>query len=257
MSDSVAAPFLLAIECATKVASVALSRGSELLGARTSEPGQHHAKSLLSMVASVLDSEGAKPDDLDAFAVGIGPGAFTSIRIGVATIKGLAFDSTRPVAAVSTLDAVARSSFSAHADVERVVAMVDARRGLVYAGEFERMGGSVMPVRIGELALESASAVVESAPRGAGVAGVLPSRFAEFLAAAGREDLRILPAPTEPRAVAVAQLGVAELAAGRSVLAGDLAPQYLQRPEAEETRLAAKLTASSAAVDLLDTPGKL
>lgn len=209
------------------------------------------------MIASVLDAEGAKPDDLEAFAVGIGPGAFTSIRIGVATIRGLAFESTRPVAAVSTLDAVAHVSFSAHADLERVVAMLDARRGLVYAGEFERLGGSAMPIRIGELSLESASAVAERAPKGAGVAGVLPPRFAESLGAAGREDLRILPAPFEPWAVSVVHLGLAELAAGRSVLPGELAPQYLQRPEAEETRLAAESTASAAAAALLDTPGKL
>lgn len=252
MPDFAASPFLLAVECATRTASVALVRGGELLGTRTSDPGQHHAESLLAMIASLLEAEGAKAADLDTFAVGVGPGAFTSIRIGVATIKGLAFESTQPVAAVSTLEAVAHASFAAHADLHRVIAVLDARRGRVYAGEFERAASSkaeapAVPVRVGELALRSTSDLAEEAPKGAGVAGELPPRFAESLAAAGREDLRVLPPATAPRAISVAQLGLAELAAGRSVLASELAPRYLQRPEAEETRLAAESRASGGA----------
>ena len=103
---------LLAMESASRTASVALLRGETVLGTRMSADGQHHAESLLPQVVSLLEEAAARPGDIDAFAVGIGPGAFTSIRIGVAPIKGLAFGSDRPIAPVSTLAAIAQAAFA-------------------------------------------------------------------------------------------------------------------------------------------------
>jgi len=252
---------LLAVESASRTASAALFRGHQLLGARSSAPEQHHSETVLALIASLLDEHAAAADDLDAFAVGIGPGAFTSIRIGVATIKGLAFQSERPVAPVSTLAAIAHQCFSEHAEVNCVIAAIDARLGQIYAGTFELdrdPGSAAGAARLrGAEALLTTRAVLESAPRGARVAGELPPRLAESVAEAARSDLVILPSSAQPRAVAVGSLGLAALARGEWLLASALAPRYLQLAEAEQTRRAAESPAAGGASASLDTPGKL
>lgn len=232
-------PLLLAMESASRTASVALLHGETLLGTRTSNDGQHHAETLLPQVASLLDEAAVKPADIDAFAVGIGPGAFTSIRIGVATIKGLAFGSDRPIAPVSTLAAIAQTAFAEYPGFAHIVAVLDARRGEVYTAEFGRGSGDPSFQLVRAEALGSAATIAATADRGAGIAGELPPRFGELLAEADREDLELLPPSLVPRALAVASLGRVALAAGETTLARQLTPQYLRRPEAEETRLAA------------------
>jgi len=231
---------LLAMESASRTASVALLRGETVLGTRMSADGQHHAESLLPQVVSLLEEAAARPGDIDAFAVGIGPGAFTSIRIGVATIKGLAFGSDRPIAPVSTLAAIAQAAFAENPGAAQIVAALDARRGEVYTAEFARGSGSPGFSLVQAEGLGSAATIAATAGRGAGIAGELPPRFGELLAEAGREDLELLPASHRPRALAVASLGRDALVAGETTLASQLTPQYLRRPEAEETRLAAE-----------------
>ena len=124
-----AAPLILAVECATRGASVAIVRGAETLSLRSGTSDQHHAEGLLAEVDAALREAAVGLDDLEAFAVTVGPGAFTSLRIGLATVKGLAFGSRRPVAAVSTLAVIAQA---APADWPRVAAVLDARRGELY-----------------------------------------------------------------------------------------------------------------------------
>ncbi len=238
-------PLLLAIECATRQASVAIARGGEVVVVRTAHSEQHHAESLLAEIDAALNEADIPLDAVEAFAVGIGPGAFTSLRIGLATVKGLAFASDRPVAPVSTLAAIAHGAPPGHA---RVAALLDARRGEVYAGEFERTGS--LPLAVGEEAIETADSLAGRLAPGTRLAGEIPAGLLAGLRAAGRADLEPFdPCETQPRVLAVVSLGLAALAAGGAVSAAELAPRYLRRAEAEEKRLAA---ASS-----LDTGEKL
>lgn len=75
--------------------------------------GNTHSETLLPMVESVLRCTGKTVDDIDLFAVSAGPGSFTGVRIGVATVKGLAFGKGKPCVGVSTLEALG-GKFSAH-----------------------------------------------------------------------------------------------------------------------------------------------
>jgi tRNA threonylcarbamoyladenosine biosynthesis protein TsaB len=228
-------PLLLAVDCATRSASVALGRGDDVLALRSASSERHHAESLLGEIDAVLREASIGLDAVEAFAVSIGPGAFTSLRIGLATVKGLAFASARPVAPVSTLAAIAHGAPREHV---RVAALLDARRGEVYAGEFDRSGG--LPTPVGEEAVETATSLAARLSPGARLAGELPARLLEQLREAGRSDLEPLePLESQPRALAVAALGAAALAAGGAVDAAALAPRYLRRAEAEEKRLAA------------------
>ncbi|HET8607715.1 MAG TPA: tRNA (adenosine(37)-N6)-threonylcarbamoyltransferase complex dimerization subunit type 1 TsaB [Gaiellaceae bacterium] len=111
---------ILAFDTATRVATSALVRDGDVLGERVSE-----AVTLLEEVDDLLRAAGAGPRDLDAVAVGTGPGSFTGVRIGVATARGLAFALGIPLAGVSTLDALAAGAPGA-------LPLVDARRREVF-----------------------------------------------------------------------------------------------------------------------------
>jgi tRNA threonylcarbamoyladenosine biosynthesis protein TsaB len=111
---------ILAFDTATDVATSALVSDGEVLGERTSR-----AVSLLEDVDALLRQAGARTADVDALAVGIGPGSFTGVRVGLATARGLALALGIPVAGVSTLDALARGAPGA-------VPVVDARRREIF-----------------------------------------------------------------------------------------------------------------------------
>lgn len=111
---------ILAFDTATDVATSALVSDGEVLGERTSR-----AVTLLEDVDALLRQAGAHTRELDALAVGIGPGSFTGVRIGLSTARGLAFALGVPVAGVSTLDALAAGAPGA-------LPVIDARRREVF-----------------------------------------------------------------------------------------------------------------------------
>jgi len=111
---------ILAFDTATEIATSALVSDGEVLGERTSR-----ASSLLEDVDALLRQGGAHAHDLDALAVGIGPGSFTGVRVGLATARGLAFGLDLPVAGVCTLDALSAGAPGA-------TPVIDARRREVF-----------------------------------------------------------------------------------------------------------------------------
>lgn len=113
---------ILAFDTATEIATSALVADGELLGERRSQ-----ALTVLEDVDALLRQGGARSGDLDAIAVGIGPGSFTGIRIGLATARGLAFALSLPLAGVSTLDCLAAGAPGA-------LPVIDARRREIFVG---------------------------------------------------------------------------------------------------------------------------
>jgi tRNA threonylcarbamoyladenosine biosynthesis protein TsaB len=111
---------ILAFDTATDVATSALVGDGEVLGERTSR-----AVTLLEDVDALLRQSGTQTRDIEALAVGIGPGSFTGVRIGLATARGLAFALGIPVAGVSTLDAL-------EAGAPGGLPVIDARRREVF-----------------------------------------------------------------------------------------------------------------------------
>ena len=94
-----------------------------------------HSETLLPMIDGALKTYGIDIDKVDKFAVSVGPGSFTGVRIGVSTVKGLATKDNKPCAAVSTLEALCNS----HKDFDGVIcAVMDARRGQFYTALFKR-----------------------------------------------------------------------------------------------------------------------
>ena len=111
----------LAFDTATEAATSALVADGEVLGERVSR-----AQTLLEDVDALLRQGGAHPRDLDALAVGVGPGSFTGVRIGLAAARGLGLALDLPAAGVSTLNALAAGAPGA-------VPVIDARRHEVFA----------------------------------------------------------------------------------------------------------------------------
>ncbi|MEE1098888.1 MAG: tRNA (adenosine(37)-N6)-threonylcarbamoyltransferase complex dimerization subunit type 1 TsaB [Alistipes sp.] len=146
---------ILCIETGTDICSVGISRDGELISLRESNEGRDHAKRVAVFVDELLRENDIRPCDLDAIAVGKGPGSYTGLRIGVSFAKGLCYGLNKPLIAVGSLNAltaVAREDYEAGiVDVENwdsatLCPMVDARRMEVYAQPFNSKGEELAPV---------------------------------------------------------------------------------------------------------------
>lgn len=166
---------ILSIETGTDICSVALANDGELMALRESDEGRDHAKKVAVFVDELLRETGVQPSDLDAIAVGKGPGSYTGLRIGVSFAKGMCYALNIPLIAVGSLDAlarVAREDFDAGIlDVEdeewadaRLCPMVDARRMEVYAQIFTTAGEPLSDV-VAEVVTEDSFRDVRSSGR--------------------------------------------------------------------------------------------
>ena len=233
---------LLAIESSTDWLSVALLRDEEVLVLEECEDSRQHASALLPTIDAVLSVAERTLDDLDAIGISTGPGSFTSLRIGLATAKGLAFERELLGVGVSTLEAMALSVLEGNSRSGRreVVSLLDARRGEWYAGGWSQAAGA------------SGSLPVATLPEGL----YAPSQLAEDLgddvilmtpeAAGWQRTFEAACVPlaqvvegraARPRADWVGRLAQRRLDRGEGVPVSALGARYLRRAEAEAKRL--------------------
>jgi tRNA threonylcarbamoyladenosine biosynthesis protein TsaB len=139
---------ILGIDTSTPIGSVALIDGDNLVAEHTLNIVQAHSSRLMPAIDTVLKWSDITADDLDGCAVGIGPGSFTGIRIGVATIKSLCYALDKPIVGVSTLEAIAYNLGSTNSVI---CPLLDARRNEVYGAIFE--GGTEWRRRSEDLCL--------------------------------------------------------------------------------------------------------
>jgi tRNA threonylcarbamoyladenosine biosynthesis protein TsaB len=195
---------ILAFDTATEVATSALVADGEVLGERVSR-----AVTLLEDVDALLRDSGRRRDELDALAVGIGPGSFTGVRVGLATARGLAFALDLWVAGVSTLDALAAGAPGA-------TPVIDARRREVFVLQGEP--------RV------LAPADVELAP-GTVCVGNGAVRYRAVLDGAGA----LIPPDGDERHLPRARFHA--FLADEFKPADEVEPLYLRVPDADRTRL--------------------
>jgi tRNA threonylcarbamoyladenosine biosynthesis protein TsaB len=195
---------ILAFDTATDVATSALVSDGEVVGERVSR-----AVTLLEDVDALIRQAGARTGDVDALAVGIGPGSFTGVRMGLATARGLALALGVPVAGVSTLDALAAGAPGA-------MPVIDARRREVFVLQGEPR---VLPPNELELAPDTVCV------------GNGAVRYRALLEAAGAE----IPPDQDERHVPRARFH-AQLARDFGP-ADTVEPLYLRIPDADTTRM--------------------
>jgi tRNA threonylcarbamoyladenosine biosynthesis protein TsaB len=214
---------VLGIDTSTAIISAAILRDGTLLAERT-DTVEHNRTGLLTMIDALVAGVGLRPLDIEAVAVGAGPGSFTGLRIGMATAKGIAFATHRPLWAVSSLAAVAHAALAPD-DPDTVIAVLDARRGEVYAGAYRRSttGGVEL---VGEERVLPPSDVTTLAPSSAPprYAGDAITSYPELAPLAGRWTT------STPSGRAVAELALA--GARADILVGG-APTYIRPSEAE------------------------
>lgn len=121
-------PLILSVETATLGGSVCIARGIERLATATGDPTLSHSNSLLSDIQTCLGRAGVSAGDIELFAAASGPGSFTGLRIGLATVKGLAATLDRPCLGIPTLHAVAHAAGPS----EATAALLPAGRGEVF-----------------------------------------------------------------------------------------------------------------------------
>lgn len=213
---------LLAFETATEACSVALWIDGAVRERFEVAP-RRHAELALPWADALLREAGVARSQLDAIAVGRGPGAFTGVRLAVAIAQGITLALDRPVVPVSTLAALAMRAGNGH-----VLAAIDARMGEVYAGTFLRTEAGVSA-----LGAESVSAPGHVAlPEGIGDPwhGVGTGFDAGDGALRHRLETRLseVDASALPRAADVARLAAIALRDGRAVTPERLEPAYLR-----------------------------
>ncbi|MDH5833098.1 tRNA (adenosine(37)-N6)-threonylcarbamoyltransferase complex dimerization subunit type 1 TsaB [Luteimonas kalidii] len=211
---------LLAFETATEACSVAVLVDGEVLERFEIAP-RRHAELALPWAGELLAQAGVAKSQLDAVAVGRGPGAFTGVRLAVALAQGIALALDRPVLAISTLAALAM-----RADGGRVVAAIDARMGEVYLGRFLRHDDELQAVGAEVVVAPDLAEVAE----GNGWAGVGTGFDAAQGALRGRLGavLASVDAGALPRAADVARLGARAFARGEAIAPERLQPAYLR-----------------------------
>lgn len=146
---------ILAIETSATTASAALTEDLRLISQFNLNKTRMHSETLLPMIHSLYDRLHIGSDDIDMFACSAGPGSFTGVRIGVSTVKGLAFGLNKPCVGVSALEALAYN-FDGIPGNSVVCPVMDARRGQVYNALFKngsRLTSDRMTT-IGDLAAE-------------------------------------------------------------------------------------------------------
>jgi tRNA threonylcarbamoyladenosine biosynthesis protein TsaB len=132
---------ILALDTATKSCSVALTDNGAISAELTTLKDQTHSKHLMDLIHSVFEIAGFGVRDVDGFAVTIGPGSFTGLRIGISTIKGLAHAVEKPVVGISSLKALA---WQCDDQNHFIYPFLDARKGEVYWATYRFEGGRLV-----------------------------------------------------------------------------------------------------------------
>jgi tRNA threonylcarbamoyladenosine biosynthesis protein TsaB len=235
---------VLALDTTTRTGSCALARHGSVLREDASAPDEPPAARLPGDLMALLEAAGVTLGAIDIFAVAIGPGSFTGLRIGIATMQGLAFAQGKPLIGISGLDALAALAVSSasvpsvtsalpstnHHPPTSVSAWVDAWRGEVYAARYEN-GRTVDPPVVAPPARLLAAITAPTLFTGGGAAA-----HRDAIMQALGERARFTE-PLVPRLAGRIALLAAEAAARGERPAPDaVRPLYVRRPDVELAR---------------------
>ena len=221
----------LAVETSSLFFSVAVSDGEKVLACLQKE-GLGRPSTLLSdLIEEALKQTGLTLPQVDAFAVSAGPGSFTGLRVGVMTVKTLAWALRKPVLPVSSLEVAAQNIAVSPKDV---LVYVDARKGKIYAALFSPDGKGGLR-RAGPDALLPPEEPLRRLTRPAAVLGDGLNKYGALLSAAGAAAD---PVPAElwvPRADSLCRLAARQWPEGKVDDPHRLVPQYLYSQESDIT----------------------
>ena len=134
---------LLALDTSSITATVALLDGDKLMGEYTLNHKKNHSQKLMPMIEELLNSCSVKPKEIDVFAASLGPGSFTGLRIGIATMAAMAQALDKKVVGVPTLEALAYNLYNING---LICPIIDAQRDLVYTALYQWIDGNMVEI---------------------------------------------------------------------------------------------------------------
>ena len=237
---------ILGIDTATSTASVALIGNGKIIAEQISEPRNpysetaiarpksNHAEIILPLIELLLQQAGCNLGGISGFAISIGPGSFTGLRIGLSTLKGLAYGDSIPVVGISTLIANA-ARVTNHEGL--ICSFLNARKNEAYAALFRKEGDALY--RITEDAAASAKAVVEQVALLGGAAPCLflgdgVMAYGDLIRGYFGARARLSTGECFPSvAAAAARLSIGRFKPENDAAVGAMVPTYLRAPECE------------------------
>jgi tRNA threonylcarbamoyladenosine biosynthesis protein TsaB len=245
------APLILSLDTATEVRSVAITHGERVLACLGGRVQKESSASVLQDIDEALAASGRKLGDIELFAVATGPGSFTGLRSGIATIKAFAATLNRPVSGVPTLHAIAAACGIAR----RVLASLPAGRGEVFAQLLSVEEGNAVRELSEPFHLSPASLLEKAsmwggdltwAGAGAHAHAASIRKFAEEQEIVWRDEVALedegngekgtrwtLAPPFESYAEQIAALGLINYRQGSTIVAEDLYALYVRLSDAE------------------------
>jgi tRNA threonylcarbamoyladenosine biosynthesis protein TsaB len=223
---------ILAVDTSANVATVAVTENGRVLGEYYINHGKTHSQKLMPMIKEIMDRLELNCSDIDLFSASIGPGSFTGLRIGVTTIKALAFSVQKPVIGISTLDALA---YNIQTKDSLICPIMDARNNQVFTAIYKSEKNSqsritdYMGIDIGELINTVRDMNCTTVFLGDGVEFHRELLMNELSSICEFPNNNLLL----QRAVSVAQLAGIKYAEGIREDCFELSPFYLRKPQAE------------------------
>lgn len=216
---------ILAIDTASFPASAAITDGEYILGEYIIRNQRKHSQNIMPMIDSLFESLGMDISEIDVFAVTVGPGSFTGLRIGISTVRAFAQALNKPVVGVSTLEALAYNFANAS---DTVISMLDARRDEVFYAVYAN-GNTLMEPCVVNVT-EPAALFGDGRCIYTGDGAI---KHREEILAADSAAVIAPPHLSEVRASAVAALAHKKALAGEITDFNGITPVYLRKSQAE------------------------
>lgn len=234
--------FILALDTTTKTASCAVARDGVVINEESIDANRQLALQLPGVLRDILDLSAIALEEIDAFAVATGPGSFTGLRIGIATMQGLAFGQDKPLVGISGLTALRAVASPAFLG-SRIATWVDAWRGDVYAALFEdgREVGEPVVAKPDELLDAMLGSRIPNPGCGLVANDVLfigdgAETYRDLIVSRLGHAARFADPIVPPLAAVIAMLATIEYKNARRPPPHAIRPLYVRRPDAELAR---------------------
>jgi tRNA threonylcarbamoyladenosine biosynthesis protein TsaB len=228
---------LVALDTTARAGSVALAIDGAVIEARTGDASRTHGERLPGEILDLLSAHGLRAADIDVYAVAAGPGSFTGLRVGIASIQGFALAHSRRVVAISALDALAHiAARDRPSSTSLTGALIDAQRGEIFGALYRGKAAVATPLVASP---RQAIAAWKGLLAGGGLLAIGDgaARYRDVLEAALGERVRFYDPLAPQLAPAIAEMAHALAASGATSAPHAIVPIYIRRPDAEVTRL--------------------
>jgi tRNA threonylcarbamoyladenosine biosynthesis protein TsaB len=222
---------ILGLDTSTMMTTCAVMEDETLLGEFSLSLDMSHSEALVPMIGELMDNLGMKIMDMDGFAVSKGPGSFTGLRIGLATAKGFAHVTGKPIVGVSSLEVLADNMYG-H---ETVVPMMDARRDRVFTAIYKMEKNQWLPVLNPDaLPVDDLIQIINRDHERVVLVGDGAVKYRDEFVRGFSSKVLFAPGSLNlSRAASVCRLGLIKLADGRVDDMFTMAPEYLRDSQAQ------------------------